>query len=503
MLSTKISYVVGASLGLHCGTVTSAESAGRVRGVVSDGPFSVVPVPPELAAEALTEIADRGVVEVMIDKAGRRHCRDRSLPAWVVVYVVFGWCLFTGQGYAALLRDIWPSLCRLRGRQVPLPHASAVPKARMRVGPQPFTLLFDQVRGPLAGPRTPGAFAFGRRLVAIDGTVLDVRDSTDNDAVFDRLASSHGPGPRPQVRLTLLFECATHAILAGRFDGVQTSEHVHADALIGDLQPDMLLLADRNFHSFHRWHAAAATGADLLWRVRTGSGRGVPRLPIITVLPDGSFLSRLRESQPARRQRSDRTGAGTTLLDRMPEIIVRVIDYTILVTTTDEHGHPHTRHETVRLLTTILDPTQATAHDLATSYHERWEAETGYGHLKTRLRGPRTALRSQHPNGIHQEICAHLCVYQTLCRIAATAAHHAGIDPDRISFTVTLRALRRSITNPTDHPPTHTITNILTLTLNPRRNRTSDRNRKPPGRKRRTHNATYTIKINPPPTPNP
>lgn len=465
--------------------------------VVAAGPGAAVPIPAAVAEQVLTRIADRDLIDVAIDKAGRRQVRDRALPAWIVVYVVFGLCLFASEGYASVLRHVWPALTRMRARQVRIPHASAVPKARHRVGAAPFATLFDQIRGPAATPDTPGAFQFGLRLVAIDGSILDVPDSADNDAVFDRYAGSNGAAKHPQVRLTLLIECATHAILAARFDGTQTSEHIQAEAILTDLQPGMLLLADRNYYSFNRWHDAATTGAHLLWRLRAKPGKGTLRFPIHTVLPDGSYLSVLREPHGARTARSRNTGNGTNLQRRRPDITVRVIDHTITVTTSDGT----TRHERYRLITTILDPHQATAANLATCYHQRWEAETGYGHLKTRLRGPRTVLRSRHPDGVHQEIWAYLCVYQTLCRLATAAAHHAGLDPDHISFTVTLRELRRSLTNPTDHPPQHLLNRIADQALPPRRNRISDRTTKKPGRKRRSWTATYKITIQPHPTP--
>jgi hypothetical protein len=178
---------------------------------------------------------------------------------------------------------------------------------------------------------------------------------------------------------------------------------------------------------------------------------------------------------------------------------VRVIDATITITTDDGR----TRQEHCRLLTTILDPTHASATDLAACYHERWESETSYNHLKTRLRGPRAVLRSHHPDTIRQEIWAYLCVYQTLCQIALTAAHHAGLDPDQISFTVTLRELRRSLTNPTDHPPTNLINEIVTQRTTPRRNRTTNRTQKPTtGRPPRSQKTTYTITTHPPPSQN-
>jgi len=474
-----------------------SQIGGLLRQVVAAGPLPATPIPAVLAEQVLTRIADRDLIEVAIDKAGRRQVRDRALPAWIVVYVVFGLCLFAGEGYASVLRHVWPTLTRIRARQVRVPHASALPKARRRVGATPFATLFDQVKGPAATPETPGAFRFGLRIVAIDGTILDVPDSVDNDAVFDRYAGSKGPAKVPQVRLTLLIECATHAIIAARFDGTQTSEHVMAEAVITDLQPGMLLLADRNYYSFNRWHDAAVTGTHLLWRIRAKPGKGTMHLPIHTLLPDGSYLSTLREPNLARKARSRRTGAGTGLQQRRPDLTVRVIDHTITVTTSDGT----TRHERYRLLTTILDPDQAPAADLAACYHERWESETGYGHLKTRLRGPHAVLRSRHPEGVHQEIWAYLCVYQTLCHLATAAAHHAGLDPDRISFTVTLREFRRSLTNPTDHPPQHILNRIIEQAQPKRRDRISDRSTKPPGRKQRNWTATYKITIQPHPPP--
>jgi hypothetical protein len=504
MLSTKISMWVGASLLAHSVIAVPSgrgEAGDVLRDLVTAGPvaaLSVSSVSSVLAGSVLAQIAERDLIEVAVDKAGRRQRRDRALPAWVVVYVVFALCLFAGEGYGSVLRHVWPGLSRIRGRCVPVPDASALTKARGRLGAEVLQTLFEQTCQPIAGLDTPGAYRFGLRLVSIDGTVLDVPDSADNDAVFNRSAGGNGHAPQPQIRLTTLIECATHTILTARFDGTQTSEHVMADAIITELRPDMLLLADRNFHAFQRFRDAAATGAHLLWRIRTGTSQGTPRLPILQILPDGSYLSRLTESNAARRQRSNRTGAGTTLQPRHPDIPVRVIDYTITITKADGTH----RREPFRLLTTLLDPDHAPAAELATCYHERWESETGYGHLKTRLRGPRAVLRSRHPDTIRQEIWAYLCVYQALCRLATTTAHHAGIDPDRISFTVTLRELRRSLTNPTDHPPHQLPTNILAQRLPERRDRTTDRKPKPQhGRQPRSQPVTYHITAQPHQTP--
>ena len=109
--------------------------------------------------------------------------------------------------------------------------------------------------------------------------------------------------------------------------------------------------------------------------------------------------------------------------------------------------------ELIVLLTTILDPADARADELAVAYHERWELETGHDQLKTHLRGPGKILRSRLPDLVHQEIWACLVVRHALCALIAKASAAADLDPDRVSFTKALRLIRRSATGTADIPP--------------------------------------------------
>jgi hypothetical protein len=59
----------------------------------------------------------------------------------------------------------------------------------------------------------------------------------------------------------------------------------------------MLLLADRGFWSLVLWRACAATGARLLWRVKSDI-----RLPVRQPLPDGSWLSVVNGTREAHRR---------------------------------------------------------------------------------------------------------------------------------------------------------------------------------------------------------
>src|SRR5262249_57663757 len=121
--------------------------------------------------------------------------------------------------------------------------SSALTRARQRLGARPLELLFGLRRGPLAVAGTPGAFAFGLRLVAWDGTGIDAADTAANAAAFGGVQ-----GGGPQLRLLALIECGTHALIDAVFDGVaRASEHKLARRLLPALGPRLLLLADRNF----------------------------------------------------------------------------------------------------------------------------------------------------------------------------------------------------------------------------------------------------------------
>jgi hypothetical protein len=281
--------------------------------------------------------------------------------------------------------------------------------------------LFDAVAAPLAAERTKGAFYRGWRLMSIDGTCVDVADTSANDEAFGRPGSARGEGKGafPQVRLVGLAECGTHGLLSAVPGPCTTGETTLARGLLGSLGPQMLVLADRNFYSYGLWNEARATGADLLWRTKSKL-----ILPVDERLGDGSYLSHLHQVVNYHR--------------RPTEVVVRVIDYGL-----DDPGRPDVEAH-YRLLTTILDPAAAPALELAGIYAERWEFESVLDELKTHQRGPRVVLRSKAADGVIQELWGYLCVHHAVRWLMHAVALAADADPDRLSFTRTLRVARRT-----------------------------------------------------------
>jgi hypothetical protein len=376
----------------------------------------------------LTRVFPPEVVDRVVAEAGRTEVRHRLLPARVVVYYVLGLALFAQESYEAVMRNLVEGLSWASGwaQDWTVPTKAALFKARARLGSQPLRALFEAVAAPLATPATRGGFYRGWRLMSIDGTCLDVADTPANVAEFGRPGSGRGEGHGafPQVRLVGLAECGTHALIDAALGAYTTGETTLARQLLGSLDKGMLLLADRNFYSFPLWQQARSTGAELLWRTKSNHV-----LDVDERLEDGSYLSTLHEIVNFKRRR---TG-----------IPVRVIEYAV-----DDPGRPHAEPR-YRLLTSILDPAAAPAAELAALYPQRWEFETTLDELKTHQRGPRVVLRSKMPDGVRQEVWGYLCVHYAIRWLMHTVALEADTDPDRLSFTRSLRAARRSTTS---HP---------------------------------------------------
>jgi Insertion element 4 transposase N-terminal/Transposase DDE domain len=376
----------------------------------------------------LTRVFPPELVDEVIAAAGRTELRHRSLPARVMAYFSVGMALHSEGSYEDVLSLLTDGLSWASGEDpVRLPSKSAIFQARARLGAEPVVALFGRVATPLAEPGAAGAWLAGRRLVAIDGTSLDVADTPENAQWFGRPGVNKGEQAAfPQARLVAVAECGSHAMFDAVVGAYTTGENTLAGELIDRLEPGMLVLADRGFCGFPLWKRAVATGADLLWRAMANMK---PRY--LETLGDGSWLAELRPSGNARRHADP--------------LIIRVIDYQI------DDGRPN--DETYRLFTTILDPNEATAVELAVAYAQRWEIEGVFDELKTHQRGARTVLRSKSPDLVLQEIWGHLCCHYAIRTLMWEAAGHAHVDPDRVSFVAALRIARRSISAARDFSP--------------------------------------------------
>ena len=402
----------------------------------------------------------RDVIDPVVHGLGKQAKRsDGKLPPHVVGYLTMGLWLFPDDPYEEVATKVTGGLdrygCWDAAWSVPSP--SGITQARKRLGARVMREVFDGVAQPVATEATRGAWLRDRRLTALDGFDVDLPDSDDNAAEFGYASGGQGESGYPKARVVALTECGTHAFLAAEIGPYSVGEKTLARRLYPRLHDDEILTADRGFYSFEDWGLATMAGAALLWRAPTNLD-----LPVVTVLSDGTYRTVLIKPTVRGRRREEilaavRDGADPGDPDAVPAAwdgdgtqlahLARVIEYDV----PDRDGNG--TGELIVLLTTILDPADARADELAAGYDERWEQETGHDQLKTHLRGPGKILRSRLPDLVYQEIWAWLTVHYALAVLTTRAAEAADIDPDRISFTRVLRLARRTATGTAGFSP--------------------------------------------------
>lgn len=364
------------------------------------------------------------VLDEVIEAAGVREVRYRRLPARLMMVFTLACWLFMRSGYGLVLSKLADAHA-VDGEgwgDWQAPWTGSITKAKAKLGAAPFKVLFARTAVPAGTASTPGVFYAGLRVVTVDGFSLDVPDTAENSEFFGRGGNgSATKNPYPQLRALALAEAGTRVLLGAACGPSRTGEQTLAADLLPALGVGMLVLADRNFASWRLWRDAAATGAQLCWRMSASF-----TLPVGQVLPDGTYLSQLKPP---------RASDG-------PPIGVRVIEYS--VRTTDDDGQQTS--ELFALATTLSDVEGSPAIELAGLYHDRWQAETGIGDLKTAIRGgPEVVLRSKTPTMVEQEFWAMLCVYQAIRELISYAAP-SGLDPGRVSFKRAFEAAQDSAT---------------------------------------------------------
>lgn len=394
----------------------------------------------------LTHLIDQQRLDYILARTRRRQRRQRRLQADQVVWLVIAMSLFASDSIPMAWRRLHPSAGQRE------PDDSAFTKARQRLGVAPLRELFREVARPMAAPDTPGAFYRSWRLMGIDGTTFDMPDTAENERIFGRGGNQRSPNAFPQVRVLALCELGTHAICDMALRPIRGSEQAMVPHLLRSLTPDMLLLWDRGFFGFDLINSVLDRGSHLLGRIKAK----YLIFQRFENLPDGSYLSKIYASYYDRTH--DRNGR-----------VVRIIEYT--------HDDP-TRAGcgvTNRLLTDLLDPTDLPAREAVLLYHERWEEELAFDEIKTHLNGRELLLRSKTPRGVVQELYGLFLTHRVIRQVIADAAAQRQLDPDRLSFTNTLRVLQchlhESPTRSVDEWYERLLHEVTRQKLRPRRNR--------------------------------
>jgi hypothetical protein len=376
----------------------------------------------ELTMEAIGRAVPMPEVKAAIEETGTQRIRERKLHLVATVFVVIAMGIYTRLSIGAVMRKLAQGLRFVwRDPSLQLPRDSALTYRRYQLGARPLVRLFHRVCRPMTTPQTHGAFLFGLRVMAIDGTVEDVPDTPENAAVFGRHRGSRGKSAFPQLKGVYLAECGAHAIVDAGFWPYRVSERVGGFRMLRSVGPGMLVMWDRGFHDYDMLAGARGRDAHVLSRLPAHVKPQRTRR-----LTDGSYLAYLRPSDYQRRKQGER-------------LLVRIVEYTLTDPALPGYGETH------RLVTTLLDPETYPALDLACAYHERWEIEVVIDEVDTHQRLVGRPLRSLKPVGVIQELYGLLIAHYVVRFLMHQAACQANLDPDRLSFVHALRMIADAI----------------------------------------------------------
>jgi len=411
-----------------------------------------------LSLDALGQVVPRATIIAVLDACHAHEARTRKLPAVLVVLL----CIAMNLAAADALTHVFFRLVHILRWRLPDPGTarvskSALSQARYRLGARPLVALFHHVCRPLATATTPDALLFGLRLFALDSTVFDLPDTPANDAAFGRPRNGRGDGAWPQAQLLALCECATHVVCdAGVWPCAASAARV-GRRLVRGLTRGMLVLWDREFHSFALLAATRARHVHLLGRLPAGARPTVSR-----TLGDGTQLVRVEPTDRHQRRH------GTHLL-------LRLIRYTLDDPARPGHVVEH------RLVTSLLNPRFAPAQTLVEASHARWEFELAADEREDPPAPRYSRAQPEARRGRPGTLCP---ADRPLSRARNDGDSSADgrAAPTRLSFLGALRVIRETLPVLQGTPPTvqrrcyrQLLADLAAVRLPPRPNRAQPR----------------------------
>lgn len=357
---------------------------------------------------------------------GAKEKRRRKLEARVVVALIVAMGLYRHLSIPAVFLEMtsWQWKSGTLGEK-PLKAVTdqALIHAKKRLGVDPMALLFQR----LAGHIRPKPSFHGFRVWGIDGVRINVPDTPENEAAFGRWKSSKGGQTAfPQMLAVALVSTDRHQIKDIILNHSRDPERPCAEQLIAPLTSSDLVFMDRGFHAVWLFQKFIDKGVPFVCRALTSF-----KPDVLQRLGEGDYLVRIEARVPI--DPSEAHGREQT--HRLVQQTMRMLEYEIGT------------NERVRLLTTLTDPLEYPARELAVFYHERWEVEIVYDELKTHLTAVSGGildlpLRSKAPEGVLQEAYGVVIAFNIVRAIMGEAAEKQHIAPRFMSFVGSLQVVR-------------------------------------------------------------
>ena len=356
---------------------------------------------------------DPSWIDEALAATGTATIRRRRLPADQVIWVVLGMGMFRDRP----IEDVVSKLDLALPATGSTVARSSVSQARDRVGSEPVRWLFERSASVWSARSAEAHEWRGLKLYGMDGSTVRVPDTPENRETFGGQSGRGGSeSGYPMVRMVALMVLRSHLLAGCNFGSYGANEIQYAWPLLDRIPSKSLTILDRGFfgarfllaiEGVENRHWLTRARSDLKFRVVKKFGRGDELIEVAV----SAHARRQDPSLPATWQmraiRYRRKGFAPQLL-----------------------------------LTSLRDPDEHSATEIAELYHERWELELGYDEMKTELLDREETIRSRKPDGVKQELWGILLAYNLVRLEMARIAAEADVEPTRISFVESLRLIR-------------------------------------------------------------
>jgi hypothetical protein len=352
------------------------------------------------------------LIEQALAGTGTATVRQRRLPAQQVVWLVLGLAMFRHLNIVQVVDQLGLALPKGKGAVV----ASAIHKARKRLGPMPLQWLFQATAEAWAHKSAAAHKFHGLSVYGVDGTTLRVPDSPENREHFGGTKTQRGKSGYPLCRMAALMALRSHLVAAAAFGPYAVGEHSYAQALWDQLPDNSVVALDRGFLAAVVLYRLLASGKNRHYLIRLKKNT---KLQVLKRLGPGDELVQMQVSDTARRKHPE-----------LPKTLVarRLI-------------YQRKGYQPQALLTSLVDPVEYPAKEVVALYHERWELELGYDEIKTEMLDRQETLRSLSPWTVEQEVWGTLLAYNLVRLEMERVAQLAGVEPVQLSFSGMLMML--------------------------------------------------------------
>jgi len=289
-------------------------------------------------------------------------------------------------------------------------------RARQRLPEELLKELMKEAGATLDEQSNPQWLWKQRPVKLVDGTTVSMPDTLENQVAYPQPDSQKKGLGFPIVRLVGILSLATGALLdyaIAPYQGKETGEHALLRLILDSFSSGDIMLADRFYCTYFLIAQLQSMGVDVVFQQhasRKSDFRKGKRLGIKDHLTIWTKPSR-----------PDWMGEQTYLA--MPQ--------TLTVREIKSKGKV--------IVTTMLDPMQASRKEIAEFYTQRWLVEVDLRSIKETLQ--MDVLRCKTPAMVRKEISVHLLAYNLIRGVMTQAAIRKGISPRMISFKGTLQTL--------------------------------------------------------------